>query len=94
MTTKTVELPVESLVARLSAGLRFRCPERPSCTSWMAGSEGWSCFLSDTISWGLDFDTEKWNTGIRLVAFRHLAARFVLLNFEAPAGGFTWTHSF
>lgn len=47
-----------------------------------------------TASLALDFDTEKWNTSIRLIAFHRLAAHFAFLNFEAPAGGFTWTQSF
>ena len=93
VTTKTVDLPIKNLVARFSAGYGSDAlTAKLHVLNGVFG--GGEVFLSDTVSWGLDFDTEKWNTVIRLVAFRHLAARFVLLNFEAPAGGFTWTHSF
>jgi hypothetical protein len=50
--------------------------------------------FSEFVSVALDFDTEKWNTSLRLIAFRHLAAHLAFLNFEAPAGGFSWTQRF
>ena len=45
-------------------------------------------------SLALDYDTEKWNTGIRVYAFQHLTAYVAFLHWEAPAGGVCWTHRF
>jgi exopolysaccharide biosynthesis protein YbjH len=45
-------------------------------------------------SWALDYDTEKWNTSVRLFAFRRVTAHLALLNFEGLAGGVSWTHQF
>lgn len=45
-------------------------------------------------SLALDYDTEKWNTSLRIFVFRHVAASFALLHLESPAGGVSWTHQF
>ena len=50
--------------------------------------------LGDFASWAIDYDTEKWNTSIRLYAFRRVTAYLALLNFEGSAGGVSWTHQF
>jgi len=55
---------------------------------------GGEVVVRNTVSVALDYDTEKWNTSIRLIAFHRLAAHFAFLHLEAPAGGFTWTQSF
>jgi hypothetical protein len=41
----------------------------------------------------LDFDTEKWNSGIRLGVSR-FAATVALLGLDTFSGGMTWTHRF
>lgn len=90
---KTFNLPVDDLAARISVG--YGSDALDAKLHVLDGGFGSAeLFYSDFLSWGVDYDTEKWNTIFRLVAFRHLAARFVLLNFEAPAGGFAWTQSF
>ena len=45
-------------------------------------------------TWAIDYDTEKWNTSLRLYAFRRVTAYLALLNFEGSAGGVSWTHQF
>jgi hypothetical protein len=42
----------------------------------------------------LDFDTEKWNSGVALTAFGRLSAQFVLLHLDTPSGALAWTHRF
>jgi len=41
-----------------------------------------------------EYDSEKWNGGIRLVAFDRLSAQLVFLNFEEPSGGVSWSVKF
>jgi hypothetical protein len=58
---------------------------------WFGGGE---LVYGNFVSAVLDFDTEKWNTSIRLVAFQRLAAQVVLLNLETLSGGVSWTQRF
>jgi len=83
-------LPVE---ARLSAG--YGSTALRAKNHILDGVFGGGEFVvRDAVSLALDYDTEKWNTSIRLIAFHRLAAYFAFLNFEAPAGGFSWTQPF
>jgi hypothetical protein len=38
----------------------------------------------------LEYDTEKFNTGVRLSAFEHLELLIVLLNFDSLSGGINY----
>jgi hypothetical protein len=40
----------------------------------------------------LDFDTEKWNSGLALTAFGRLSAQLVLLHLDTPSGALAWIH--
>jgi hypothetical protein len=91
--SKTFDVRPGWVKARISAGYGSTALDAENYVL-DGGFGGGEVVLSDFLSLALDYDTEKWNTLVRLVAFRHLAARFALLNFEAPAGGLTWTHSF
>lgn len=42
----------------------------------------------------LDFDTEKWNSGVALTAFGRWTVQVVLLHLDTPSGGLAWTHRF
>jgi hypothetical protein len=42
----------------------------------------------------LDFDTEKWNSGVALTAFGRLSSQLVLLHLDTPSGALSWTHRF
>jgi len=87
---KKSEIPVS---ARISAGYGSTLlhAKRHVLDGVFGGGE---IVYHDAVSLALDFDTEKWNTSIRLIAFQRLAAHFAFLNFEAPAGGFSWTQRF
>jgi len=58
------------------------------------GFGGGEVTVGNLASWAIDYDTEKWNTSIRLFAFRRVTAYLALLNFEGSAGGVSWTHQF
>jgi hypothetical protein len=91
--SKTFDLPPKWLQARVSAGYGSTVLDAKQYVL-EGGFGGGELVFSDVVSLALDYDSEKWNTLIRLVAFKHLAVRYALLNFEVPAGGLTWTQSF
>lgn len=91
--SKSLDLNPGHLRTRLSAGYGSTAlnAEQHILDGAFAGAE---LFVSDYASVALDFDTEKWNTTFRLIAFQRLAAYFGFLNLEAPVGGISWIQTF
>jgi hypothetical protein len=91
--TKTLEAPAQSLDIRATAGFASTAIE--ATAYFLDGAFGGvECSLWDRVTLGLEYDTEKWNTGARVVILSGLAAQGVLLHFDTPSGGVSWTHGF
>ncbi len=91
--TKTIGVPAQSLDIRATAGFGSRAIDAVAYVldGLFAGVE---CGLWNRVTLGLEYDTEKWNTGARVVILSGLAAQGVLLDLDALSGGVSWTHGF
>lgn len=93
VTSKSVSLSEGGFRARGSLGYGSTELEatRHILAGWFGGAEvtGW-----DRVAATLEFDTEKWNTSIRLILFSHLAAQVVLLDMDTVAPAVSWYQKF
>ncbi len=58
------------------------------------GFGGAEFVISDWAATSLEYDSEKWNTGVRLAIRHRLEVRAALLNLETLAGGVSWRQAF
>lgn len=91
VSTKTVRLGT-SLMCRASVGFGSRWIEERALLDGAFG--GLECGFPDALIFLLENDTEKWNAGLRVVAFSRLTAQVALLHFETISGGVGWTQGF
>jgi hypothetical protein len=90
--TKTLRKSGEHLAAALSVG--YGAKTLRAARHVLDGSFGGiEVTAFSRLSVLLDFDTEKWNSGIRLGVSR-FAATVALLGLDTFSGGMTWTHRF
>ncbi len=91
--TKTISVPAQSLDIRATAGFGSRAID---ATAYVLDGAfgGVECGLWERVTLGLEYDTEKWNTGARVVILSGLAAQGVLLDLDTLSGGVSWTHGF
>ncbi len=55
------------------------------------GFGGAELTISSSVAGILEYDTEKWNTSVRMALFGHLGVHLALLNLDTLSGGVTWT---
>jgi hypothetical protein len=91
--TKGFELKNTPLDLRFSLGYGSRALEaRRHVLDGVFG--GVEARLHRTVSVTVDFDTEKWNSGVRLKLFRRLNVQVAWLNLATLSGGVSWTQHF
>jgi len=91
--TKTVPLPVGQMTLRASGGYGFPAfsAARRVLDGGFGGVElGFRPYLTGT----LEYDSEKWNTGMCLVFLGHLSVHAALLHLDTLSGGAAWTQPF
>ncbi|MGH2569573.1 MAG: YjbH domain-containing protein, partial [bacterium] len=91
--TQRVAFDVARLDLRLSAGYGSRALEANNyLLDGVFG--GLEARVFRTVSFVGDYDTEKWNAGVRLLLFRRISAHLAWLDLEIPAGGVGFLHRF
>ena len=58
------------------------------------GFGGLECQFWERLTFGLEYDTEKWNTGARVAVLPGVVVQAVLLDMEGLSGGINWTKGF
>jgi Exopolysaccharide biosynthesis protein YbjH len=91
--TKGFEVSSRLLSASFSGGRGFRTfrAGRYLLDGTFGGAD---IILGNRAFFIVEYDSEKWNGGIRLCPFPQLTAQLAFLDFDTPSGGVAWTHRF
>jgi len=93
VTTKSFALSGSPFRGSLTAGYGFRSF---SAGRYLLDGEfgGADIYLGKWAAFIVEYDSEKWNGGLRLFPALSLTAQMALLNLDTPSGGVSWTHHF
>jgi hypothetical protein len=58
------------------------------------GFGGLECQIRERMTFGLEYDSEKWNTGARVAVLPGVVVQAVLLDMDGLSGGISWTKGF
>ncbi len=91
--TKSIRRREAGLGGSISAGYGFRTFR---AGRYLLDGEfgGADIYFGKWVDFIVEYDSEKWNGGLRLFPAFPLTAQLALLNFETPSGGVAWTHRF
>jgi len=91
--TKTLTAPSRPLGLRLSGGFGSRAID---ATAYVLDGPfgGLECQFHGVVTFLIENDSEKWNTGARVIAFSRLTAQGVFLDLNVFSGGVSWTQRF